>query len=124
MWQRLRQARKNTSRFGPAGPLRQDLIMKRFLDMTYKMVRRIVIGVVGATVLLLGVIMIVTPGPAIVLIPAGLAILGLEFAWARYWLRRARYTIRSQSPNNRRRRALKREQIAETRSGKDGSRDS
>jgi tellurite resistance protein TerC len=128
MWQRLRQARKNTSRFGPAGPLRQDLIMKRFLDMTYKMVRRIVIGVVGATVLLLGVIMIVTPGPAIVLIPAGLAILGLEFAWARYWLRRARYTIRSQSPNNRRRRALKRERDsgrdAETRSGKDGSRDS
>jgi tellurite resistance protein TerC len=124
MWQRLRQARKNTSRIGPAGLLRQDLIMKRFLDMTYKMVRRIVIGVVGATVLLLGVIMIVTPGPAIVLIPAGLAILGLEFAWARYWLRRARYTIRSQSSNNRRRRALKREQIAETRSGKDGSRDS
>jgi tellurite resistance protein TerC len=124
MWQRLRQARKNTSRIGPAGPSRQDLIMKRFLDMTYKMVRRIVIGVVGATVLLLGVIMIVTPGPAIVLIPAGLAILGLEFAWARYWLRRARYTIRSQSSNNRRRRALKREQIAETRSGKDGSRDS
>ena len=102
--------------------------MKRFLDMTYKMVRRIVIGVVGATVLLLGVIMIVTPGPAIVLIPAGLAILGLEFAWARYWLRRARYTIRSQSSNNRRRRALKRERDtgrdAETRPGKDRSRDS
>lgn len=124
MWQRLRQAGKNTSRIGPAGPLRQNLIMKRFLDMTYKMVRRIVIGVVGATVLLLGVIMIVTPGPAIVLIPAGLAILGLEFAWARYWLRRARYTIRSQSSNNRRRRVLKRQQDAETGSGKDRSRDS
>lgn len=100
--------------------------MKRILDMTYKAVRRIVIGVVGATVLLLGVIMIVTPGPAIVFIPAGLAILGLEFAWARYWLRRARYTIRSQNSHNRRRRAEKRQQAAsaEVKAEKDRSRDS
>lgn len=102
--------------------------MKRLLDMTYKAVRRIVIGVVGATVLLLGVIMIVTPGPAIVFIPAGLAILGLEFAWARYWLRRARYTIRSQNAHNRRRRAEKRQQgtraEVEAEAEKDRSRDS
>ena len=103
--------------------------MKRLLYMTYNAVRRIVIGVVGATVLLLGIIMIVTPGPAVVFIPAGLAILGLEFAWARYWLRRARYTIRSQNSHNRRRRAAKRQQAAnckseETRAAKDRSRDS
>lgn len=103
--------------------------MKRLLDMTYKAVRRIVIGVVGATVLLLGIIMIVTPGPAIVFIPAGLAILGLEFAWARYWLRRARYTIRSQNSHNRRRRAEKRQptassRIEENNAAKDRSRDS
>ncbi len=30
--------------------------------------------------------MFVTPGPAIIVIPAGLAILGIEFAWARHWL--------------------------------------
>lgn len=66
------------------------------MNLTYKVVRRIVVAVVGATVLLLGVIMIVTPGPAFILIPAGLAILGLEFAWARYWLRKARETISSQ----------------------------
>jgi tellurite resistance protein TerC len=71
--------------------------MKRFFNLTYKVVRRIVIAVVGTTVLLLGVIMLVTPGPAFLLIPAGLAILGLEFAWARYWLRRARQTISSQT---------------------------
>ena len=103
--------------------------MKRLLDMTYKAVRRIVIGVVGATVLLLGIIMIVTPGPAIVLIPAGLAILGLEFAWARYWLRRARYTIRSQNSHKRRRRAATRQQAAssgfeKSEAAKDRSRDS
>lgn len=71
--------------------------MKNLMDLTYKVVRRIVIAVVGTTVLLLGVIMLVTPGPAFILIPAGLAILGIEFAWARYWLKKARKTISSQT---------------------------
>jgi uncharacterized protein (TIGR02611 family) len=37
---------------------------------------------VGAAVLIAGVIMLVTPGPAFVLIPIGLAMLSLEFVWA------------------------------------------
>ncbi len=37
-----------------------------------------------------GFAMIVLPGPAFVVIPAGLAILGLEFAWARHTLRALR----------------------------------
>jgi tellurite resistance protein TerC len=49
--------------------------------------RRLVIMIVGATVLFLGLAMIVLPGPAFVVIPASLAILGTEFAWARRWLR-------------------------------------
>ena len=61
--------------------------------ITYKLARRIAISVVGLTVLLVGIIMIVTPGPAFVFIPVGLAILGLEFAWARAWLRRLRESI-------------------------------
>ena len=52
-----------------------------------KFAKRIVILIVGMTVLLIGAIMIVTPGPAIVVIPAGLAILATEFAWARHWLK-------------------------------------
>ena len=43
---------------------------------------RIAFGVVGALVTLAGVIMLVTPGPAFVLIPIGLAMLSLEFVWA------------------------------------------
>jgi uncharacterized protein (TIGR02611 family) len=39
--------------------------------------------VMGGTVVLVGIIMIVTPGPAIIVIPAGLAILATEFVWAR-----------------------------------------
>ncbi len=45
--------------------------------------------VAGFTVLLTGLIMLVTPGPAFVLIPIGLAILSLEFVWAETWLQRA-----------------------------------
>jgi len=47
---------------------------------------RIVITVVGMTVLLIGVALLVLPGPAFVVIPVGLAILATEFAWARRWL--------------------------------------
>ena len=43
---------------------------------------RILFIVAGFTVFLGGVVMLVTPGPAFVLIPIGLAILSLEFAWA------------------------------------------
>ncbi len=43
---------------------------------------RIGFGLVGLMVLIAGVIMLVTPGPAFVLIPIGLAMLSLEFVWA------------------------------------------
>ncbi|MDJ0701256.1 MAG: PGPGW domain-containing protein [Woeseiaceae bacterium] len=75
------------------------------MHLTYKVARRIVIGVVGATILLLGVIMIVTPGPALVFIPVGLAILSIEFAWARIWLRKLRESISNQNSKSRAERA-------------------
>jgi uncharacterized protein (TIGR02611 family) len=53
----------------------------------FKYARRIVILIVGMTVLLVGVALLFLPGPAIVVIPVGLAILATEFAWARHWLR-------------------------------------
>lgn len=67
------------------------------MHLTYKVARRIVVGVVGATVVLLGLLMIVTPGPAIVVIPVGLAILSIEFTWARLWLKRLRESISSRN---------------------------
>ncbi len=71
------------------------------MHFTYKAARRIVIGVVGATVLLIGVLMIVTPGPAFVVIPVGLAILSIEFAWARRWLKTLRESISTRSASKR-----------------------
>ena len=60
------------------------------LDVAYRHARRIAIAVIGSTVVLIGVCMIVLPGPAFVVIPAGLGILGLEFAWARRMLKRVK----------------------------------
>ncbi len=45
--------------------------------------RQLIVGIVGGTVLLLGCIMVFLPGPGSLVIPAGLAILGIEFVWAR-----------------------------------------
>jgi tellurite resistance protein TerC len=59
-------------------------------QIAYRMARRIVVAVVGFTVLGIGIAMMVLPGPAFIVIPIGLGILGLEFAWARRWLKAAK----------------------------------
>jgi len=57
------------------------------LDRAYRLARRIVIGTVGGSILVLGLALLVLPGPAFVVIPIGLSILAIEFAFARRWLR-------------------------------------
>jgi tellurite resistance protein TerC len=52
--------------------------------------KRLIIAITGGTVLLLGIVMIVLPGPAVVVIPAGLAILATEFLWARRAMRQCK----------------------------------
>ncbi|MFQ6022592.1 MAG: PGPGW domain-containing protein [Acidiferrobacterales bacterium] len=63
---------------------------QQVLSDAYKHARRVVIAVIGGTVFLLGLILVVpgVPGPGLIGILAGLAILGIEFAWARRWLRK------------------------------------
>ena len=58
--------------------------------MLIRTAKRVVIAVIGGTVVLLGIVMLVLPGPAVVVIPAGLAILATEFAWAKWILKRGR----------------------------------
>ena len=50
--------------------------------------RRFLIGTIGFSVVLIGLVMIVLPGPAIIMVPLGFAILASEFAWARRVWRR------------------------------------
>jgi uncharacterized protein (TIGR02611 family) len=65
-------------------------LLSRWKLDNVKVVRRVIVSVVGATVLLTGVALLVLPGPAFVVIPIGLAILATEYAWARRWLRKVR----------------------------------
>ena len=74
--------------------------MPKFRLATLKQVKRVVIAIVGGTVLVLGIIMIVLPGPSFLVIPAGLAILAVEFAWARRWLRSARALLPRRSKDD------------------------
>jgi hypothetical protein len=47
-----------------------------------------VAALVGGTLVGIGIIMVVTPGPAVIVIPIGLSILAAEFAWVRQRMRR------------------------------------
>ena len=59
--------------------------------------KRFFVALIGGTLLLIGLTMVVLPGPAIVVIPAALAILGAEFVWARRSLRWVRERFKARS---------------------------
>ncbi len=60
------------------------------MNSTLKRVRRIIIGVVGTSVLIIGILLLVLPGPAFLIIPLGLGILATEFVWAQRLLRKVK----------------------------------
>ncbi|MBM4135519.1 MAG: hypothetical protein FJ241_01650 [Nitrospira sp.] len=53
--------------------------MTVFMRKTIKQVKRLMIAIVGFTVLFMGIAMIVLPGPAFIVIPLGIGILATEF---------------------------------------------
>ena len=57
--------------------------VKKFLDKLPHPIRWVLTMVVGFVLLLLGLIMMVTPGPGLLFIFFGLSILALEIEWAR-----------------------------------------
>lgn len=73
-------------------------ITDRVLERGIRAVRRVVVAVVGITILLVGVALLVLPGPAFIVIPIGLAVLAVEFRWARRLLRRARELWKTPEP--------------------------
>jgi uncharacterized protein (TIGR02611 family) len=67
------------------------------LHLLPKPMRRMVVAVIGGTLLLIGIVLLVLPGPAFLVIPIGLLILATEFAWARWLLRRGQKLLRKHS---------------------------
>jgi tellurite resistance protein TerC len=72
----------------------QPVILK-----TLKAIKRAFIFLIGGTVLLIGLVMIVAPGPSVLVIPLGLGILATEFVWARVWLQRMRDKLKFKKNN-------------------------
>ncbi|MDP9139526.1 MAG: PGPGW domain-containing protein [Pseudomonadota bacterium] len=58
--------------------------------LTYRAAKRAVVAIIGGTVTLIGIALIVLPGPAFIVIPLGLSILATEFLWAKHWLQKVR----------------------------------
>jgi hypothetical protein len=56
-------------------------------------IRKFVVALIGGTILLIGLALVVLPGPAVVVIPIGLALLASEFAWARRIIRRGKIFV-------------------------------
>lgn len=70
-------------------PLIASLAERRERHLQRGRFYRVAFALAGATVTLAGIAMLVAPGPALVVIPIGLAMLALEFAWAEELLERA-----------------------------------
>jgi tellurite resistance protein TerC len=60
---------------------------------TLQQAKRLIVIVVGSTVLLIGIAMIVLPGPAFLVIPVGLGVLATELVWARKLLNKLKSTF-------------------------------
>ncbi|MBI2577071.1 PGPGW domain-containing protein [Candidatus Woesearchaeota archaeon] len=58
------------------------------LIKTLKAAKKVIVGIIGGTIVLLGAILLFTPGPAAVVIFLGLGVLGSEFIWAKLLLER------------------------------------
>ncbi len=55
-----------------------------------KQLKRILIAIIGGTIVVIGLFMIVLPGPAFIVIPLGLSILATEFIWAKKMIEKFR----------------------------------
>jgi len=58
---------------------------------TVEQVRRVFLIIAGFTLLLAGVVMLVTPGPGLLVIFLGLGLLAAEFVWARRLMDRLKH---------------------------------
>jgi tellurite resistance protein TerC len=72
----------NVKLFCSTFKLRENLV-RHFVIRTLKQAKRLAVIVIGFTTLVVGIAMIVLPGPAVVVIPIALTILATEFLWAR-----------------------------------------
>lgn len=61
-------------------------VMDPHISKALRQAKRIIVIVVGFTILFVGIAMVVLPGPAFIVIPLGLGILATELLWARKFM--------------------------------------
>ena len=76
-----------------ASPLANDI--ETLSRVTLGAAHKIIALVVGSTVLILGIVAFVIPGPTLAMIPISLLVLAAEFVWARRLVTRLRDEVRS-----------------------------
>jgi uncharacterized protein (TIGR02611 family) len=76
---------------GPDWEWRRRIRSKPHFHLIY----RIVVGVVGTAIFVLGLIMVPFPGPGWLVVLLGLAVLASEFTWARGLLQRSKRTLKA-----------------------------
>ena len=64
-------------------------------EILYKQIRKYFIFLIGISIVLIGCVLFFTPGPAIIVIPVGLAVLATEFIWAKKLLKKFKETTSS-----------------------------
>ncbi|XQW85581.1 PGPGW domain-containing protein [Thalassotalea piscium] len=57
-------------------------------------VKRVALMFAGVLCLAIGMIFIILPGPAVIFLPLGLALLSFEFDWAKRWLKHCQRWMR------------------------------
>jgi hypothetical protein len=72
----------------------RELIAFLRVEQAPRVVRKVMVAIIGTTVLLIGIALLVLPGPAIIVIPIGLGILASEFIWARRAIKRGRILVK------------------------------
>ncbi|WP_258872713.1 PGPGW domain-containing protein [Thalassotalea euphylliae] len=56
--------------------------------------KKTLITLVGGFLVFIGAVFMIVPGPAILFLPAGLALLSLEYTWAKDWLKKCQRITR------------------------------
>ena len=77
------------------------LLMNILMLKTLQQAKRFIVIVAGFTILLIGVALIVLPGPAVLVIPIGLGVLATELVWARKLLAKLKSTFQKGNAENR-----------------------
>jgi tellurite resistance protein TerC len=74
--------------------------MNTLILKTLRQAKRFIVIMVGSTILLMGIAMIVLPGPAVLVIPVGLGVLATELVWARRLLNKLKSTLQRGKEKN------------------------